>query len=505
MNKHVLCVCLCDISRYYADLCERQHFSTVFVQAEELADRVRKLGSKGDIDPAENVANQRIYMFSGKLDVTIQTGVMEATEKWYRELNVPKANIKTEFDMTAGHLWPTDDYGGSCLGGGPPYIGDCGYDGSGIMLKHVMPGNYVARGKPKHSSNLMKIDQERFIPGGKSPRTAQVGEEGYVYVPDACKARTARCKLHIALHGCTQSAYAVGDKFVKNTGLNHWAETNNIVILYPQAELYLPSNPLGCWDYIASTNDDFHTKKGLQAGMIYNMVKHITSGQPAPGATVPAPPPVNPPNPPVNPPNSPVNPPVNPPGNSPVNPPVNSPTTSPSGNNNGNNNNNACNPACGQGQACANGVCIFVGQGDGNGAAVNNNGGNEDRLPQFRMEGGDDTLPSGDNSNTMVFVPPSGPSTGVIVAIVLGALVICAICVLLAVILVRRRNQEIDYTHSDVISMQNDFYTPTPAATQPVPSHNNTLHTSNSHDLPSPPTGGSIGPAYTLQRHQQQH
>jgi poly(3-hydroxybutyrate) depolymerase len=37
---------------------------------------------------------------------------------------------------------------------------------------------------------------------------------------------------HIALHGCKQDA---GDRrFVDETGYNAWADTNRLIILYPQ-------------------------------------------------------------------------------------------------------------------------------------------------------------------------------------------------------------------------------------------------------------------------------
>jgi len=39
-----------------------------------------------------------------------------------------------------------------------------------------------------------------------------------------------------------------GTTYVKNTGYNQWADTNNIVVLYPQA--FNGNNNLnGCWDW----------------------------------------------------------------------------------------------------------------------------------------------------------------------------------------------------------------------------------------------------------------
>ena len=64
-----------------------------------------------------------------------------------------------------------------------------------------------------------------------------MGDSGYVYVPNSCAARNAKCKLHVAFHGCNQDMETVGDAFVRHSGLNEWADTNNLVILYPQVRL----------------------------------------------------------------------------------------------------------------------------------------------------------------------------------------------------------------------------------------------------------------------------
>jgi hypothetical protein len=56
---------------------------------------------------------------------------------------------------------------------------------------------------------------------------------GYEYVLGAC-ADGAACKMALALHGCTMSAADIGDAFIDDTYLNQYADTNNLVILYPQ-------------------------------------------------------------------------------------------------------------------------------------------------------------------------------------------------------------------------------------------------------------------------------
>jgi poly(3-hydroxybutyrate) depolymerase len=111
---------------------------------------------------------------------------------------------------------------------------------------------------------------------------------GYLYVPANCASGSTVCKLHVALHGCLQSYNNISDKFINNTGYNKWADTNNIIVLYPQA---IPdntshstwdsgslANPNGCWDWIGWYGSNADQKGGVQMAAIVNMVNKITSG-----------------------------------------------------------------------------------------------------------------------------------------------------------------------------------------------------------------------------------
>ncbi len=57
--------------------------------------------------------------------------------------------------------------------------------------------------------------------------------------------------LHMTFHGCQQTIADIGDAYYNHAGFNDWAESNNIVVVYPQAikSLMLPSNPEGCFDW----------------------------------------------------------------------------------------------------------------------------------------------------------------------------------------------------------------------------------------------------------------
>jgi len=115
-----------------------------------------------------------------------------------------------------------------------------------------------------------------------------------VYIPKAC-ASAGGCRIHVALHGCRQSAESVGDAFYRYAGYNRWAETNRIVVLYPQARATwgLPLNPYGCWDWWGYTGSGYLTKAAPQIAALRAMVDRVASGSAKAGAApVPAPGPV---------------------------------------------------------------------------------------------------------------------------------------------------------------------------------------------------------------------
>lgn len=71
-----------------------------------------------------------------------------------------------------------------------------------------------------------------------------MGKEAYYYVPTSCQ-NGEKCKVHISLHGCLQTLADIGTKYITMTGINDYAEANNIIVLYPQIKksLLFPLNP----------------------------------------------------------------------------------------------------------------------------------------------------------------------------------------------------------------------------------------------------------------------
>jgi hypothetical protein len=92
----------------------------------------------------------------------------------------------------------------------------------------------------------------------------------WLRVPTGCAAGTT-CRVHIASHGYPQSLAQVGDAFVVGAGFDRWAESNDIVVLYPQAT-ESPGNPNGCWDWWGYTDQRYATRDGVQVAAVRRML-----------------------------------------------------------------------------------------------------------------------------------------------------------------------------------------------------------------------------------------
>ena len=61
-----------------------------------------------------------------------------------------------------------------------------------------------------------------------------LGEQGFVFIPQACEA------------GGGMNSAAIGDAFARRGGLNEWADSNRLIVLYPQTGAAAVN---GCWDW----------------------------------------------------------------------------------------------------------------------------------------------------------------------------------------------------------------------------------------------------------------
>lgn len=239
--------------------------------------------SGSQIDNKANIAGQQVYLFVGTSDTTVGQNPVTALKTQYTNNGVPAANLEHVVRSGASHTFPTDfDSTGnnSCGTAASPYISNCGYDGAKAVLTKFY-GALNARNDAPAASNFIEFNQSEFT------TNAGMAATGWVYVPSSCASGT-QCKVHVALHGCQQSTDKIGDKFVKNTGYARWADTNNIIVLFPQTKTDNTSrstaasgslaNANACWDWIGWYGTSFAQKTGPQMSAIKAMVDRLSSG-----------------------------------------------------------------------------------------------------------------------------------------------------------------------------------------------------------------------------------
>lgn len=238
-----------------------------------LIDRTDGFAQDGTIDPTSNMSGDRVYVFHGTRDSTVSNRNGEQVVEYYQNY-LSTSDIATEFTIAAEHCQPTDNFGGECNRQNTDnYINDCDYRGAFLALNHLYGGSLLADTTAVPESNLFQFDQAEFF-GGR-PESYSMDSVGYIYIPTECKDPTRYCKLHVVLHGCLQSSQEIGDVFVKNAGYLEVAESNAIILLFPQVVRTPVSNPNACFDWWGYAGDDYDLKTGVQMDAIYQMCKRL--------------------------------------------------------------------------------------------------------------------------------------------------------------------------------------------------------------------------------------
>ncbi|WP_333798157.1 extracellular catalytic domain type 2 short-chain-length polyhydroxyalkanoate depolymerase [Rheinheimera sp.] len=220
---------------------------------------------QGGIDALENLADDKVWLFHGTKDSTVAESVSDALAAQYQSL-LAKNNLVYVKDKAFAHHFPTDhQHGTDCADSKTPFIGSCGYDAAGAMLNHLLP-DLKARAA-KTSGQLMELNQQALAPKAKD----QLGKTGYLYVPQSCS-QGQPCRLHVSFHGCKQYGGAVGDVYARLTGLNEYADSNQLVVFYPQADKSV-MNPNGCWDWWGYSGEHYATKNGPQMQAVKQLIE----------------------------------------------------------------------------------------------------------------------------------------------------------------------------------------------------------------------------------------
>ena len=257
-------------------------------------DKANAMAQSGVIDPTAGLGHQKIYLFHGYNDAVVAKPVTDAAADFYRHYlgDAAAHNLYYQTAVGAGHSYvvlqePNVQGLNNCPVNQSPYINQCSYDQAGIVLQHIY-GALNPR-NPGQLAGTMKSFAQAPYTAPDLPSILSMGDTGYVYVPKDCETGQSACRVHIALHGCKQDAGDIGTTFIDDTGYNAWADTNRIIILYPQTVAQplpgFPSlNPEACWDWwsYVTHNENYVAKPGLQIKSIKAMLDALTGGQPAP-------------------------------------------------------------------------------------------------------------------------------------------------------------------------------------------------------------------------------
>ena len=230
----------------------------------------RREAARGAIDSLDGLAGDRVWLLSGSRDKTVPRGVMDILAGYYAEF-LDSANIQYVTLDDAGHAMITDDFGNDCAATATPYLNDCDLDAAGELLAHLL-GPMQPRAPRADPEAILTFDQGEFVDGEDA--SISMNAIGHLYLPAPCR-RGEPCRLHVVFHGCRQYQELIGTDFYTEAGYNEWAQTNRLVILYPQTAPWQglrAGNPRGCWDWWGYSGDNYHTRAGKQMRAVAAMI-----------------------------------------------------------------------------------------------------------------------------------------------------------------------------------------------------------------------------------------
>lgn len=249
---------------------------------QELRGHAEALAKADRIDALDNLRDDKVWLFSGGKDTIVATAVMQRLAEFYAQWMAPAA-IRFVKLPDAGHAMislaaPEDS---ACSSEESPFINRCGdLDAAGEILAHLLGPLQPAA--TKINGEMLSFDQSPFIQG--KAIDAGLADDAYVYVPQSC--RQEACRIHVAFHGCRQSATQIGRLFVDHAGYNAWADSNRLIVLYPQT---VPrygaamgswswlNNPFACWDWWGYSGSAYHTRDGLQIKAVRAMIERLAT------------------------------------------------------------------------------------------------------------------------------------------------------------------------------------------------------------------------------------
>jgi hypothetical protein len=257
--------------------------------ANDLRQAALRAYADGKIDDPGNLATSRVWLFHGDKDVGVPKSTMEALKSFYQLMGVPAANIAVMDGPDAKHgmpikALPSGGAGKHCMLPDPSFMVRCDYSAAELLLRHLYSGASSAPRSRSGSGRIVGFDQTEFF--DEREKSTSLHESGYLYVPSNCENSSragAKCRLHVAFHGCEQGVDKIHELFFRNAGYNAWADANRVIVLYPQADPWIrladPSqisgNPKGCWDWWGYSGENYLGRNGKQMRAVRDMIGRV--------------------------------------------------------------------------------------------------------------------------------------------------------------------------------------------------------------------------------------
>lgn len=286
------------------------------------------------IEPLENLASQKAFIYQGKTDSVMDQSMAGMLKSFYLSVGIKEQNIATVLGE-GNHNFPTDfSDNASCDNSGVPYVSSCGLNLAEKMLHHLISPNLVRASA--HLENIHVIDQSLDFANlsvqeeSWTTPVPSIAPYGYLYANQKCLNSPGSCKLHVAMHGCSMSdsysdefqakyrnqvvKYKIVKmtsgkknafnipvihnpiiktttieenipqygllKFVMDSGYINYADENDLMILFPQtwiSEINFPYNPAGCWDWYGWTGENYATNQGVEANWLMSFIKSVAT------------------------------------------------------------------------------------------------------------------------------------------------------------------------------------------------------------------------------------
>lgn len=208
-----------------------------------------------------NNIKKKIVLYHGTQDGVVKPVSATKTQEFLLSL-FPNWLVDVRWLNNGVHAWPTENYGLPCGTEESPWMNQCQQGFASMIMEEIL----MSPQQPQEKVEQGGLQKKSWNP----PWGSHMSSDYWLYSSKACEQQS--CDLHVALHGCGMGEDQIADTFVQNSGLNSWAQANNVKILYPQIKTSLV-NPYGCWDWFGYTGFNYDQDEGPQIRALVELIQ----------------------------------------------------------------------------------------------------------------------------------------------------------------------------------------------------------------------------------------